>query len=172
MEKRCSICKTEKPRQAFNNHRNRSDGLQTICRDCNAIRSRRYYADNTGTHRQVTKARRKNKRRELRMKIDEIKRRCGCRKCSEGDVVCLEFHHVDPNQKDFNLAAAIAYEWAWERVIAEINKCVCLCANCHRKLHAGRFQVSNDMTCRESVMARSVANPKTTAGRATSAAGR
>src|SRR5437763_8567801 len=148
MEKRCSVCKVDKPWEEFNNHRNRSDGLQTACRECNAVRSRRYYTDNTHVHRQATKARRKDKRQELRRRIDEIKRRYGCQKCSEDDVVCLEFHHIDPTRKDFNIAAAIAYEWAWDRVVAEINKCVCLCGNCHRKLHAGRFPVTSDMVCR------------------------
>jgi hypothetical protein len=34
-------------------------------------------------------------------------------------------------------------------LVAEINKCVCLCANCHRKVHAGRFEVTDNMLCHE-----------------------
>jgi hypothetical protein len=56
---------------------------------------------------------------------------------------------MDPRQKDLEIATVISYEWAWGRVLDEINKCVCLCRNCHSKLHAGRFQVTNDMLCRE-----------------------
>ncbi len=30
----------------------------------------------------------------------------------------------------------------WEKVKAEIGKCVLLCANCHREYHAGKLQLS------------------------------
>lgn len=149
MKKTCSACKAQKDPDEFNKHRGRKDGLQTTCRACSARRSQRYYAENLLRHRHVTKARRKERRQELRKKIDAIKARYGCQRCGETDTVCLEFHHLDPQQKDLDVAALIAYEWAWDRVIGEINKCVCLCSNCHRKLHAGRFQVIDAMRCRE-----------------------
>src|SRR5438270_207600 len=116
MMKTCSLCKVNKTRADFNKHHGRKDGLQTACRGCCARRSRRFYEENTLSHRQVTKTRRKKKRQELRKKIDEIKRRYSCRKCGENDTVCLEFHHIDPRQKDLEIATVVTYEWAWERV--------------------------------------------------------
>ena len=61
--------------------------------------------------------------------------------------MCLEFHHLDPDKKDFDIAQAMSYEWPWDKVLAEIRKCVCLCANCHRKVHARRFKVTEAMLC-------------------------
>ena len=59
----------------------------------------------------------------------------------------LDFHHLDPASKEFDIAMAMNDEWTWEAVLAEIRKCVCLCANCHRKVHAGRFEVTEAMLC-------------------------
>mgnify|MGYP005855513707 CR=1 FL=1 len=46
----------------------------------------------------------------------------------------LDFHHLDPQKKDFNLGIAII-QWKWEKVKPELDKCILLCANCHRELH-------------------------------------
>jgi transcription elongation factor Elf1 len=55
---------------------------------------------------------------------------CGYNKC----MGALDFHHLDPTKKDFNLGVAII-QWKWERVKPELDKCILLCANCHRELH-------------------------------------
>jgi len=56
---------------------------------------------------------------------------CGYARCMDA----LEFHHTDPMQKDFSISAK-GYTRSWERVQSELDKCVMLCANCHRELHA------------------------------------
>jgi hypothetical protein len=54
-----------------------------------------------------------------------------CSRCElEWPSFVLEFHHVDPSQKDFILAKC--YSRSKERILCEIEKCVVLCANCHR----------------------------------------
>jgi transcription elongation factor Elf1 len=88
----------------------------------------------TEAHREFIRQRRAEKRREFKLRTDEIKRRFGCRTCGESELVCLEFHHLDPITKDFDIAQAMVDEWAWDKVLAEIRKCACLCANCHRKV--------------------------------------
>lgn len=52
---------------------------------------------------------------------------CGYNKC----ISALEFHHSDPSQKDPTWRIG----WSWERLKIEIDKCVLLCANCHREEH-------------------------------------
>jgi hypothetical protein len=54
--------------------------------------------------------------------------------------VCLDFHHADPAEKDIDPAQAVSLKgWSIDRIRAEIAKCAVLCANCHRKAHAGRL---------------------------------
>ncbi len=59
-----------------------------------------------------------------------------CEKCRYHRCIdALEFHHIDPDQKDFSISHR-GYTRSWERVKAELDKCMILCANCHRELHA------------------------------------
>ena len=71
-------------------------------------------------------------KRRTRELINEAKKE-GCIKCSEKEPACLDFHHL--RNKDLSVAAM--HGMNDERVLEEINKCVVLCSNCHRKLHAG-----------------------------------
>jgi len=57
---------------------------------------------------------------------------CGYSKCLDA----LEFHHRNPKEKKFKLSSAMYGEgFSQEEIVAEINKCDLLCANCHREVH-------------------------------------
>jgi hypothetical protein len=56
---------------------------------------------------------------------------CGYKKC----LSALDFHHVDPNEKDFTVARK-KLNINNEKMRAELDKCVLLCANCHREEHS------------------------------------
>ena len=58
--------------------------------------------------------------------------KCGYNKC----IAALEFHHLDPNEKDFNLSHK-GHTRSWEANKAELDKCILLCSNCHREIHNG-----------------------------------
>ena len=60
---------------------------------------------------------------------------CNYSKCS----AALEFHHKDPTQKDFGISAK-GYTRSWDKIKAELDKCVLLCSNCHRELHSGQIE--------------------------------
>ncbi len=57
---------------------------------------------------------------------------CGYSRC----LSALEFHHVDPSKKLFGINETTAVK-ARHKVFAELAKCVLVCANCHREIHAG-----------------------------------
>jgi 5-methylcytosine-specific restriction endonuclease McrA len=62
---------------------------------------------------------------------------CGYNKC----IQALEFHHLAPNKKDFGVSAS-GYTRSWAKVKEELDKCLMLCANCHREVHAEKLQPS------------------------------
>ena len=46
----------------------------------------------------------------------------------------LEFHHTDPNEKDFGLSKSGITRSLEDQKI-EVDKCMMVCANCHREIH-------------------------------------
>lgn len=51
----------------------------------------------------------------------------------------MDFHHRDPNQKDFGIGTG--HTRAWEKVKAELDKCILVCRNCHGEIHAGVTEI-------------------------------
>lgn len=62
---------------------------------------------------------------------------CGYRKTS----AALDFHHIDGKTKEFGISLD-GITRSWQRVSKELEKCVLVCANCHREIHAGILQLS------------------------------
>jgi transcription elongation factor Elf1 len=94
--------------------------------------NKKYYVLN----RRKEMARVKKRKMELRAWLDEYKKNLACEKCGENHIACLDFHHRDASQKDFSVGSIKEFGWGRERVLNEIEKCMVVCANCHRKLHA------------------------------------
>lgn len=47
---------------------------------------------------------------------------------------------LDPNQKDFGIGSK-GYTRSFDKVKKELDKCICVCANCHREIHAGLIDI-------------------------------
>ena len=75
-----------------------------------------------------------NKRVKLlkREIIDSFKSPC---KCGESDPIALDFHHRNPEEKEFNIGQALTRRVSLVKLLEEVAKCDVMCANCHRKLH-------------------------------------
>ena len=56
---------------------------------------------------------------------------CGYDKC----IKAFDFHHLDPEKKDFTIGSNSSI--SWDRLKLEIDKCILVCSNCHREIHAG-----------------------------------
>lgn len=75
------------------------------------------------------------KRRD-KIKIMAVEYKGGkCEKCEYNKcIAALDFHHIDPQQKDFNLARH-GYTRSWDKVKKELDKCILVCRRCHREIH-------------------------------------
>jgi len=59
-----------------------------------------------------------------------------CESCGyKTNFSALEFHHVDPKTKSFQLDLRSLSNRRWGAVIEEAKKCRLLCSNCHAELH-------------------------------------
>ena len=64
--------------------------------------------------------------------IRDFKLEKGCSVCGYNEIPeVLELDHIDRTKKNFKLSRAWVY--SWDKVIAELENCVVMCSNCHRK---------------------------------------
>lgn len=76
----------------------------------------------------VSEARRRTKAKAVEYKGGKCEV-CGYSKSQ----AAMDFHHVDPTQKD--LAIGSGNPRQWEVIRVELDKCRLLCSNCHREEH-------------------------------------
>ncbi len=68
--------------------------------------------------------------------LRRYKQKSGCRLCGENSSPdALDFHHIDPNTKLLSLSSMVRSSGILA-MLNEIEKCVVICSNCHRKMHA------------------------------------
>ena len=77
---------------------------------------------------------RKLARQAVKKQYDEYMKDKKCAHCGNDDIRVLQWHHLDPSKKDANVPGLVS-RYKWNRVLAEISKCICLCANCHNIEH-------------------------------------
>lgn len=65
---------------------------------------------------------------------------CGYNKCR----AALEFHHLDESQKEGNISSYLNIS-SFSKMAKEAEKCVLLCANCHREFHSGLINIPDEI---------------------------
>lgn len=130
----CTRCGIEKNISEFHKSAKIKSGLQPNCKSCRKIIDRDSYI-------RSSKRRKAIKDRSIEIKkynsslLYRYKKFCGCCFCDEKEPVSLDLHHKNPKEKDINVSDAVCY--SIKTLKKEIRKCIVICANCHRKLHAG-----------------------------------
>ena len=110
----CPRCKKQCPIDNFYQRRGKPHG-GVYCKSC--------------TSEQSLERMQNLKRQMVKYKGGECVR-CGYKKY----IGALEFHHLDPSKKDFNPSSLKRYKFD-ERIKEELDKCILVCANCHREIH-------------------------------------
>lgn len=113
-------------------YKNGTEALQNGCKDCRKKYRDKHYAENREYY--IQKARRNNNKTvEL---IRELKRGKPCENCGHvGHPAAMHWHHIDSEQKEFNISEARYVGRA--RILKEVAKCKLLCADCHAELTWG-----------------------------------
>lgn len=104
---------------------------KTYMRDyMRAARNKRYYEKNKKKYNdKVVQTRHKLKDMAVEY-LGGVCSRCG----QSFDPVCMDFHHKDHKQKDFNIAIGFTNK-SWPVIQKELDKCILVCSNCHRIIH-------------------------------------
>src|SRR4051794_12141649 len=109
--KTCVRCRLSKPLSEFYRKPRKSGGVTAYCKPCfNTYTTERF----------------------RRRKREAVAYLGGC--CADcGGIFpyyIYDFHHRDPAQKDFQFT--VLRRRSWDAITRELDKCVLLCANCHR----------------------------------------
>ena len=116
-----------------------------MCKRCNTVKKitdfykRRDGNDPSSYCKPCTNNQAVERQRTFKKKCIEYKGgkciNCGYNKC----VGALEFHHLDPEDKDFSPSSARSRGETKgnlkDEVKEELDKCILVCANCHREEH-------------------------------------
>lgn len=122
MNKYCYKCKTMKNEKDFFKRRDKKAQNYSYCKMCYSILS----------------IQRKRKFKQICLEYLGGKcHQCGYNKCP----AALEFHHIDPSKKDFSISKFQKLLWEKHKdiITTELNKCIILCANCHRETHYDKY---------------------------------
>ncbi len=84
-------------------------------------------------------------KRRKDIKLTAVKYKGGqCSICGYNrSIEVLDFHHLPEFKKKFGIAGQ-GLTRSWESMKKEVDKCILICANCHRELHAGIVQLSRE----------------------------
>ena len=105
---------------------------------CASIYAKEHYARNPLPYKERSKKHKKEYyKRNIKFVSDYLKNH-PCEICGEIDIVVLDFHHRNPEDKAFSIGAICSSGISVDRLQNEIEKCQVVCANCHRRITAAK----------------------------------
>lgn len=126
-ERKCSTCGYRKPLSDFYKKHTTSEKelRKHECKACHNIRS-------------------KERLQTLKQKAVVFKGGKCCLCGYSKSIAALDFHHLIPGSKVFKISGKSV---SFETLIPELNKCILVCSNCHRELHAGLIDIAKHDLC-------------------------
>lgn len=145
--KKCGRCKIDYSEDNFYKDSHKKDGLSWDCKRCSSEKHKKYRS-NSNVPKQCSKQwKEKNIHKTIeynKQLYNKVKlfqqtylKRNPC-DCGVSDLECLDYHHIDQKTLEKRIPAIHTFN----KSIEEMIKCIVVCANCHRKIHAGT-KVSN-----------------------------
>ena len=112
----CTRCKKELPIEDFNWREKNKGTRRSECKYCQTEYMKQAYENKKAF-------------------VADIKSKLTCAKCGEHKEYMLDFHHLDPSQKETTVARMTSNAYRIDRILDEIKKCIVFCSNCHREFH-------------------------------------
>ena len=112
----CTKCNQELPINDFNWRDKKKGTRRSECKYCHT----KYMKEMYETKRSI---------------VSDIKSQMKCKKCGENRYYVLDFHHLNPSEKETTVARMVSNNYQLEKTLQEIEKCIVLCSNCHRECH-------------------------------------
>ena len=114
-------------------HNSKSIEWQSQNKDKALESVKKWKGKNADKVREWDRLRKQQQNKERRQFVNEYKLTCSCKKCGDIRPYVLDFHHLDPSAKSFDLGNASKY--SIPKLKLELEKCITLCRNCHSEFH-------------------------------------
>ena len=156
----CKVCHNASHKKYYEENKEKVQAANTKYRDANLekvkAKAKIYYTNNRANiYKNIKKYRENNLevcKQRIATKTAEYKERwmvilrsmgmLHCARCGyDKHYEALDYHHIDPKTKIWNISH-ITKEPPTKEKVAELDKVICLCANCHRELHGKRWDIS------------------------------
>lgn len=124
---KCKYCNEDKPEDQFSIRK--SGNRNSKCKACVVAYTKQHYEANKKDYIDRAKAGRPAAIARWRDFVQSLK--LACSQCGEDHPAVLDFHHTDPSVKEDHPSLIRSKA----RLLKEIETCIVLCSNCHRKLH-------------------------------------
>lgn len=147
-KKKCGTCGEIKTIDNFYKYK---DYYRSYCKQCNSNNTKIFRSipknkdklSGYGKNHYNKLGNKKKKQEETKKYLINIKEKCviykggKCEICGYNKCInALEFHHKNPLTKDSKLnSRGINRRQSFEKNKVELDKCILVCANCHRELH-------------------------------------
>lgn len=106
--------------------------ITRTCKKCGRIKPLSKFKNGNGY---VCKNCGKSKNKQNKVKWIQSFKGSGCQLCGyNAHPTAIEFHHVNAEDKDRDLS--LMKSMGYQNIVDEISKCLIVCANCHREIHA------------------------------------
>lgn len=139
----CSVCLIEKDESEYYFKDKQTQRLHAQCKACYAAKRKLFadahYKKYGDEYRERARTRMRAIKRLRQEQLVEYLKDKKCEHCGFSDIRTLDFDHIDPATKKFNIARGIGGRYSWDEILKEIKKCRILCANCHRIRTAEQF---------------------------------
>jgi hypothetical protein len=120
LTKVCSVCNEDKDYSHFSKDKYQKSGYNSSCKVCENIRKAESYEGR-------------------KWEVFNYKG-CSCEICGAiENAEFYDFHHRVPEDKSFDVTSNLMRKWS--TLLPELDKCLMLCPNCHRKEH---IRIRND----------------------------
>lgn len=130
MTKICCTCKEDKPLDQYA-FRDKKRGIRSSkCKKCHKEYVHEHYLKNKDDYIARRKRDRWKERPRAVALMNELKS-SGCILCHENRTPCLDFHHINPEEKKYNISELVSLK----KIKEESKKCIILCRNCHSMEH-------------------------------------
>lgn len=130
----CKGCGKEKSLTCYDKQPDSRWGHTSRCKVCRSKAQKDRINNNREKHRATRRKYENKKGAKQKQKAVDYKGGkcsiCGYHKC----FAALEFHHINPGEKEISISS----KWCslkWGTIQRELDKCILVCANCHREIH-------------------------------------